>query len=301
MNKHQDYRDLLPYYVSGTLDAEQRAAVEAHLHTCEQCRRDVEFWQRLKGGLELAHPLPSSAALPTLPDPHRASLSRKARRPWFADSASSRTSITRAILGAISVVGAVTVALWGAMFLILWHNGTTKQWSKPSNAQHPTQAVQVSYRGNWWVVHTAIGNLASPKLINDSETAVQRFSTFEELQAAASFPFRRPRHLPEGYFFREGLLAPSRRAVLIYEGPQGSIVLLQVPITHTTNLSEKPAVLPAFELFTEQPIQEAIVNGHEAIWLGDDHLIWEDDGIHFILGGSGLTPELAQRIAESLR
>lgn len=41
MNDHPE--ELLAEYVEGSLDADQRARVEAHLSTCERCREDVEL------------------------------------------------------------------------------------------------------------------------------------------------------------------------------------------------------------------------------------------------------------------
>src|SRR5512146_3049619 len=45
MNEHSKISDLLPLYVSGALDRDQRAAVEQHLPTCSECQADLALWK----------------------------------------------------------------------------------------------------------------------------------------------------------------------------------------------------------------------------------------------------------------
>lgn len=45
---HEAMRALLPWYVNGTLEADEQAEVEAHLATCAECQADVRFQQRLE-------------------------------------------------------------------------------------------------------------------------------------------------------------------------------------------------------------------------------------------------------------
>lgn len=44
---HDDTSALLPWYVTGRLDAEDQARVEAHLATCAQCQADLAIERRL--------------------------------------------------------------------------------------------------------------------------------------------------------------------------------------------------------------------------------------------------------------
>lgn len=65
---HQKVWDLLPWYVNGTLPAEERSAVEVHLGSCLRCREEVRSCQTLEemvqGSEELA------------PSPHPVQLAR---------------------------------------------------------------------------------------------------------------------------------------------------------------------------------------------------------------------------------
>ncbi len=46
-DRHNDSRSLLPWYVTGQLDADDLLAVEAHLNTCAQCQADLAIERRL--------------------------------------------------------------------------------------------------------------------------------------------------------------------------------------------------------------------------------------------------------------
>lgn len=48
---HEIWLDQLPYYVAGTLDLADRAALEAHLSGCEACRAALERWKTLAGAV----------------------------------------------------------------------------------------------------------------------------------------------------------------------------------------------------------------------------------------------------------
>jgi len=52
MNEHQGYEDRLPLYAAGQLKALERAEIEQHLHTCAECRADLEMWRAV--GSEVA-------------------------------------------------------------------------------------------------------------------------------------------------------------------------------------------------------------------------------------------------------
>ncbi len=46
--RHDEIRALLPWYVTGRIDATEHARVAAHVSTCRECQADVEFERRLE-------------------------------------------------------------------------------------------------------------------------------------------------------------------------------------------------------------------------------------------------------------
>jgi anti-sigma factor RsiW len=47
-DEHRELRDLLPWYVTGQLDAAEAARVEAHLNECAECEAEIRFEERLE-------------------------------------------------------------------------------------------------------------------------------------------------------------------------------------------------------------------------------------------------------------
>jgi len=62
MNDHLE--ELLAEYVEGSLDADQRARVEAHLSTCERCREDVDLATEARSALGALPELEAPAGIP---------------------------------------------------------------------------------------------------------------------------------------------------------------------------------------------------------------------------------------------
>jgi len=63
-DEHSPFRENLPAYALGALDAEDIAALETHLQTCESCRTELAAYRQISAGLLTALPArPPSAAL----------------------------------------------------------------------------------------------------------------------------------------------------------------------------------------------------------------------------------------------
>lgn len=54
--EHHDVQVLLPWYVTGKLDAADQTRVEAHLAACAECQADLRFEQRLEAGVGAMEP-----------------------------------------------------------------------------------------------------------------------------------------------------------------------------------------------------------------------------------------------------
>jgi len=63
-DKHLPFRDNLSAYALGALDADETAALESHLRTCDSCRAELAGYQRVRAGLLSG--LPPQAPRPAL-------------------------------------------------------------------------------------------------------------------------------------------------------------------------------------------------------------------------------------------
>jgi len=80
---HDDASTLLPWYVNGTLDAGERAAVEAHLAHCVACRQELAFLREVAAATaENGAPAPAGFEV--------RSLSGRLRRAWWLTPAPAR-------------------------------------------------------------------------------------------------------------------------------------------------------------------------------------------------------------------
>lgn len=60
---HQDWQDMLPFYVAQTLSADDKRRFEAHLADCERCQDEIAQWEMIAGAVwreadEVAQSLP---------------------------------------------------------------------------------------------------------------------------------------------------------------------------------------------------------------------------------------------------
>jgi anti-sigma factor RsiW len=47
-DEHREFQELLPWYVTGRLDPDEHARVDAHVEACPECQAEVRFQQRLQ-------------------------------------------------------------------------------------------------------------------------------------------------------------------------------------------------------------------------------------------------------------
>jgi len=98
-----DIKLLLPWYVNGTLTADERAEVEEHLDTCADCRASVEELRQIAIAVERGEPVP------LVPEPPVADFMDK----MFAEKSPAPTSRRQSGLAiAASVLALVAIAYW---------------------------------------------------------------------------------------------------------------------------------------------------------------------------------------------
>lgn len=153
-----------------------------------------------------------------------------------------------------------------------------------------------------WKIRTEIGNFAgnAPPGV---EPTVRSVTTLEEAQAIANFHLMTPTDLPEGYTLREVKLAPiggTHWVLSFYGGAAHDIILVQMPIG--PQLSQKhDELIGIFSGFvTDGALEETDLDGRPAAWANGHSLMWEANGVNYIVGGLGLTLEEAKQIARSL-
>jgi len=125
---HHDAEELLPWYVTGQLEGDELAFVEAHLSSCAHCRRQLAFerqlveefagltpeidtgWERLKQRLEAPGPLAT---------PRRAPARRGLWDSIASDAAAFWETLTRPAVAALATAQVAFVAIAGTVLFSL--------------------------------------------------------------------------------------------------------------------------------------------------------------------------------------
>lgn len=154
-----------------------------------------------------------------------------------------------------------------------------------------------------WKIRTEIGNFAgnAPPGV---EPIVRSVTTLEEAQAIANFHLMTPSGLPAGYTLREVKLAPiagTHWILLFYSGGAHDTIIVQMPggPQPSQNPNEMTSIGTVFG--TDGTLEEIDLDGRPAAWADGHSLMWQADGISYIVGGLDLTLEEAKHIARSLR
>jgi hypothetical protein len=162
--------------------------------------------------------------------------------------------------------------------------------------------LEVVQRDEGWSIRTAIGNFGGSAPPGESAT-VLRLDSVDQAQAAVSYDLQQPGYLPAGYQLREALVAPGESGFLVYDGPQGEIILVQTPVyvrveEHADGVAVSTSVMVG--VLTDKPMEEVVRDSWRAGWFEGNSLVWEAEGISYTLGGVNLSLEEAIQIAESL-
>jgi hypothetical protein len=178
-------------------------------------------------------------------------------------------------------------------------NPTQANPDQASSPRLPATPI-VEQRGDLWIIRTAAGNFAG-NVLSGHDAVVYRVHTFGEAQASVPFPLRQPDDLPSGYTLREAMVTPSAWVFLFYAGPNGEILLAQYPVGRQPSNAGGYVNSAMVGTLTDQPIEAVTLNGQPAAWVEGHSLMWETDGVSYVLGGATLSLEEAIRIAESLK
>jgi hypothetical protein len=162
-----------------------------------------------------------------------------------------------------------------------------------------------------WQVDTPVCTFGGNGPPGTSPT-VESVASSEEAQEMISFHLRAPACLPEGYTLREIKLAPvwtgagallftsNPNAFLFYKGPSADIVIVQQPVGPQPSGDPNVAVGTAVGFLTDGTLEEIDLGGRTAAWANNRILMWEEDGVSYMVGGLDLGLEEAICIAASL-
>jgi hypothetical protein len=171
----------------------------------------------------------------------------------------------------------------------------------PTTTRMPPPATPiVEQRDDLWIVHTAIGNFAG-NILPGHDATVRRMWVLDEVQAATPFSLLQPRYLPLGYAFQEAMVTPLDWVLIFYDGPNGDIILAQMPVGERPGGDAEHVTSARTGLLTDKPIKSVTLNGQPAGWVEGYGLMWEANGVSYTVGGAKLTLDEATRIAESLK
>ncbi len=151
-----------------------------------------------------------------------------------------------------------------------------------------------------WIIRTEIGNFGG-NVPPGVDSAVCPMADFEEAQAATNFHLREPADLPEGYALREVKLAPIGMTFLLYGGPGHDIAIVQGSVGPQPSDEPNVAIFVKSIFGTDGTLEEVDFDGRPAAWADGHSLMWEADGISYMVGGLDLDLEQAMQIARSLR
>lgn len=234
-----------------------------------------------------------------------------AREGWQRHSAVTLAAVVLAALLVVALAwpGVLTAAAQAIQdlgrILSVGEHTTVYQIDPDSAASRPQWTPSARPRVELrWTIRTPIGNFSNNAGFGQDST-VHYFNTFDEAQAITPFSLRQPGYLPVGYTFLDVMVPPppSKRAFLFYGGPDGEIVLVQIPVYTRVEVIDETTMTGesvSFGLMTGEPLEEVALNGRQAAWIEGRALVWEVEGISYLLGGDNLSLDEAVRIAESL-
>ncbi len=221
-----------------------------------------------------------------------------------------RRALTWSIVGAVAVLmltlmlfypGGVAAAaqnVYGAIRSII-----LGEYSRAVQTEPVTGNDSATLPPDMWKIRTEIGNFAgnAPPGV---EPLVRSATTLGEAQAIANFHLVAPADLPRRYTLREVKLAPiggTYWVLSFYGGSAHDIIIVQMPGGPQPSKNPNELTNIGTVYGTEGTLEEIDLDGRIAVWAEGRTLMWQADGIDYLVGGLDLTLEEAKQIARSLR
>jgi hypothetical protein len=325
--KCQEMNELLVAYLDHEVTPSERTLIQAHLVDCAFCQEKLAALSatrvRVSRSLQLraAQAVPSSQAWSRLQARlvGEASSSASWLPSWLRGLSPDVGRVSQILTEGLAMKNGLALAALVALVVAM----STMIFVPPVRAQvvdtiqhvalgaysWATQIISQS-RGeshslppDTWKIRTDVRNFcgnAPPGI----DPTVRSLTSFEEAQATTDFHLRALADLPEGYALREIKLAPiggTHWAFLLYGGPDHDIIIAQMSVGPRS--SDEPNVTAGvgIGLITDGTLEEVDFDGHPAVWADNHSLMWETDGISYMVGGLDLDLDQALQIARSLR
>lgn len=156
--------------------------------------------------------------------------------------------------------------------------------------------------GTYWSMQTDMGNFGANVLPGESNE-VRSVAGLDEAKALTGVRPLAPTELPAGYALREVGIAPGRSQMFFqfYEGDGPDILIMQTGVGIITGGEPGQSEATAVTLATDGTLETVDFDGRPAAWIDGHLLMWEADGVTFLVGGLGLDLPAALAMARSLR
>jgi len=157
----------------------------------------------------------------------------------------------------------------------------------------------ISEPGDIWTMDTPIGEFQGIAPPGD-EATIKEYTSLEEIESDWGH-LHQPDYLPEDFVFRKARMAPQDSVYVYYAGPHSELIVAQARLEHSLEGTRLPS--RAFATVTRKRIEWVPMGsaGETARWIEGHGLIWEKNGMSYLVGGPDLSLSEAERIAVSLR
>jgi hypothetical protein len=134
---HNQWEELIPFYIANTLPPKQARALESHLASCEMCRQSVEQWRAIAGAVK-EEATSQARGLPPLSPQIRHTIATQRPRPDAAVFKPQRRSWQPTYV-AVAAAAAILIAAGVLAVLMTGANhGPTRQGSSIASLFTPT-------------------------------------------------------------------------------------------------------------------------------------------------------------------